>query len=91
MKIPTPEEINNKLLLINEKDILLENVINELNNYTTLDWYNNYYTVIIQYEYSKKSRDYVVDEFKKVGWKRIEHKNKFRKWGTSRFNKFCFL
>ena len=74
MKIPTPEEINNKLLLINEKDILLENVINELNNYTTLDWYNNYYTVIIQYEYSKKSRDYVVDEFKKVGWKRIEHK-----------------
>ena len=74
MKIPTPEEINNKLFLINEKDILLENVINELNNSTTLDWYNNYYIVIIQSEYSKKSRDYVVDEFKKVGWKKIEHK-----------------
>ena len=57
MKIPTPEEINNKLLLINEKDILLENVINELNNSTTLDWYDNYYIVIIQSEYSKKSRD----------------------------------
>ena len=73
MKIPTPEEIKNKLFL-NEKDILLETVINELNNSTTLDWYDNYYIVIIQSEYSKKSRDYVVEEFKKVGWKKIEHK-----------------
>ena len=73
MKIPTPEEINEKINL-NEKDILLEIVINELNNSTTLDWYDNYYIVIIQSEYSKKSRDYVVDEFKKVGWKKIEHK-----------------
>jgi hypothetical protein len=74
MKIPTPEEINNKLFLINEKDILLENVINEINNSTTLDWNYNYIVIIIPSEYSKESRDYVVEEFKKVGWKRIEHK-----------------
>ena len=74
MKIPTPEEINNKLFLINEKDILLENVINELNNSTTLDWNYNHIVIIIPSEYSKESRDYVVEEFKKVGWKRIEHK-----------------
>ena len=74
MKIPTPEEINNKLFLINEKDILLENVINELNNSTTLDWNYNHIVIIIPSEYSKESRDYVVEEFKKVGWKKIEHK-----------------
>ena len=74
MKIPTPEEINNKLFLINEKDILLENVINELNNSTTLDWNYNHIVIIIPSEYSKESRDYVVEEFKKIGWKKIEHK-----------------
>ena len=73
MKIPTPEEINKKINL-KESDILLEIVINELFNSTTLDWYDNYYEIIIQSEYSKESRDYVVEEFKKVGWKKIEHK-----------------
>ena len=73
MKIPTPEEINKKINL-KESDILLEIVINELFNSTTLDWYDNYYEIIIQSEYSKESRDYVVEEFKKVGWKKIEYK-----------------
>lgn len=73
MKIPTPEEINEKINL-NEKDILLENVINELINSTTLDWNYNHIVIIIPSEYSKESRDYVVEEFKKVGWKKIEHK-----------------
>ena len=89
MKIPTPEEIKNKLFL-NEKDILLETVINELNNSTTLDWYNNYYIVIIQSEYSKKSRDYVVDEFKKVGWKKIEHKTSSEKGEKPGLTSFIF-
>ena len=73
MKIPTPEEINEKINL-NEKDILLENVINELNNSTTLDWNYNHIVIIIPSEYSKESRDYVVEEFKKIGWKKIENK-----------------
>lgn len=73
MKIPTPEEINKKINL-KESDILLEIVINELFNSTTLDWYDNFYEIILESEYSKESRDYVVEEFKKVGWKKIEHK-----------------
>ena len=44
MKIPTPEEINKKINL-KESDILLEIVINELFNSSTLDWYDNFYEI----------------------------------------------
>ena len=49
-----------------------------------------YSIVIIQSEYSKKSRDYVVDEFKKVGWKKIEHKTSSENGECSGLTSFIF-